>query len=178
MNRRAKTWLIADHHFGHSNILKFTRSDGSPLRGHLWSTIDEHDADLIQRHNTKVHPEDKVYVLGDVAMNRRGLEKARLLNGRKILISGNHDVIKNGGYDQIFDSIHGAYTIGKYIMTHIPIHPASMSRWVGNIHGHSHSGRVYTESGEIDTRYISVSAEIVGFEPVDFNNIESMKFKT
>lgn len=173
-----KTWLIADHHFGHSNILRFTRNDGSPLRGHLWNTIDEHDADLILRHNNKVHPEDKVYVLGDVAMNRRGLEKARLLNGRKILISGNHDVIKNGGYDQIFDSIHGACTIGKYIMTHIPIHPASLSRWVGNIHGHLHDGRVLLDSGEPDPRYISVSAEIVGFEPITFGEIESRASKS
>ena len=171
-------WLIADHHFSHSNILKFTRRDGSPLRGHLWNSIDDHDSDLIQKHNAKVRPDDRVYILGDVAMNRTGLEKARLLNGRKILISGNHDVIKNGGYDQIFESIHGAYSIGKYIMTHIPIHPGSLHRWKGNIHGHLHDGRVLLESGEVDHRYISVSAEIVGFEPITFGEIESRATKS
>ena len=40
-----------------------------------------------------VRPTDKVYHLGDVAINRNGLKALERLNGKKVLIKGNHERI-------------------------------------------------------------------------------------
>lgn len=79
-------WLSADWHFGHRNVLHL--GDGRPF-----ATIEEHDEVLISRHNTLVSPDDTVWVLGDVAMGdiTESLAKCARMNGRKILVCGNHD---------------------------------------------------------------------------------------
>ena len=53
-----KKFYISDLHFGHTNCLAF---DNRPF-----STIAEHDAELIRRWNSVVRPGDIVYILGDM----------------------------------------------------------------------------------------------------------------
>ena len=50
-------FLYSDYHFGHANILKFTKRP--------YKTIDEMNEDIIRRHNKVVKPHDIVYDLGD-----------------------------------------------------------------------------------------------------------------
>lgn len=80
------TWYTSDWHFSHRNILHF----GS---GRPFDTIEEHDAELVRRHNVVVAPSDTVVVLGDVAMGciEESLALCAQMNGHKILICGNHD---------------------------------------------------------------------------------------
>lgn len=82
----SKVWFSADWHFCHKSIL--TLGVGRPF-----ATIEEHDEALIERHNALVAPEDTVWVLGDVAMGAIGesLACCKRMNGRKILLLGNHD---------------------------------------------------------------------------------------
>lgn len=79
-------WLTADWHFGHRNIL--TLGAGRPF-----TTIEEHDETLVERHNALVAPDDEVWVLGDVAMGNiaESLARCARMNGRKVLVCGNHD---------------------------------------------------------------------------------------
>ena len=166
-----KTFLIGDTHFGHSNILTFKKQDGSPLR--VFDNIYEHDEYLIYKWNLVVKPEDKVYHLGDVGFRNFTTLNQILsrLNGSKILIKGNHDNMKLSQYAQHFKDIRGSHTLDKFILTHIPIHPDSLSRWVGNIHGHMHSNSLP------DSRYINVSVEQLNdYTPIDFEEIKR-KFK-
>lgn len=166
-----KTFLIGDTHFGHSNILTFKKQDGSPLR--VFDNIYEHDEYLIYKWNLVVKPEDKVYHLGDVGFKNFTVLNQILsrLNGSKILIKGNHDNMKLSQYAQHFKDIRGSHTLDKFILTHIPIHPDSLSRWVGNIHGHMHSNSLP------DSRYINVSVEQLNdYTPIDFEEIKR-KFK-
>lgn len=169
--KKGRTWVIADPHFGHAGVCKFTRADGeTPLRP--WDDPDEMTEALINNWNELVHPEDRIYLLGDVAMNRRGLDRAlpRLM-GRKVLVKGNHDTDKLSYYRQHFDDVR-AYVVGKgYIMSHIPIHPASLSRWNVNIHGHLHSNVVTDENGHNDPRYVCVSVEHTDYKPVDLHQL-------
>lgn len=82
-------YFTADLHIGHQNILKYNP-------GHLeWgiSTLEEHDAYLIDLWRSTVQKIDDVYILGDLTFYksedaRHLLEK---LPGRKHLIEGNHD---------------------------------------------------------------------------------------
>lgn len=77
------TYYTSDMHYGHERIIE--------LCNRPFADLDEmHDA-MIYNWNTLVRPTDVVVVLGDVAIGRRGLEQVRRLNGRKILVPGNHD---------------------------------------------------------------------------------------
>lgn len=167
-----RTWLYADPHFYHEGVCRFTRHDGTKLRP--WDNADEMSEWMIKEYNWLVSPEDRVYILGDVAMNRRALDRSLpRLNGRKVLVKGNHDIDKLSYYSQYFDDIR-AYVVKKgFIMSHIPIHPGSMGRWAINIHGHLHYNQVGNDlyddpknAGEPDPRYVCVSVEHTEYKPI------------
>ncbi len=161
----SRTWVCADHHFQHRNIVKFTRKDGTKLRP--FDTIEEHDETIIARHNSVVHPDDRVYCLGDFG-NPRIAER---LLGRLVLVKGNHDTEKPSKYSA-FDDIRACVVKEGLIMSHIPIHPGSMERWQINIHGHLHDQYVAkAETWEPDERYVCVSLEHTDYRPVDLDGI-------
>ena len=160
------TFLIADTHFGHANILTFKRLDGTPLRE--FENIWEHDETLIKNWNSVVNPNDRVYHLGDVGFKNwtRLSEVLVRLNGRKVLIKGNHDNFKLSQYAQHFDDVRATHQLDKFILSHIPIHPESLSRWKGNIHGHTHANSL------TDTRYYNVSVEQIAYTPIPFEEVK------
>jgi calcineurin-like phosphoesterase family protein len=170
----ARTWVCADHHFGHANILTFTDDKGVKLRGSVFKDTDEHDQQLIERHNAVVNDEDRVYMLGDVVINRRHLWKLGQLKGRKVLVKGNHDIAKLKEYLPYFDDIR-AYVVQltqekhKVILSHIPIHSDCLGRFGTNIHGHLHQNKID------DPRYICVSLEHTGYAPIEVH--EALKLK-
>lgn len=167
------TWVVADPHFGHTGVCKFLREDGSKLRP--WDNPDDMDKALINNWNSVVEEKDRVYLLGDVVINRRCLPILHHLKGRKVLVKGNHDIFKLDDYIPYFDDIR-AYVVGKfhsgsmYIMSHIPIHEDSLGRFNLNIHGHLHSG-VVKKDGRPDPRYCCVSMENIDFTPKNLNDI-------
>jgi calcineurin-like phosphoesterase family protein len=122
-----------------------------------FETIEEHDEILVQRWNSVVRPQDKVYHLGDVVMNRSSLPIVSRLNGRKILIKGNHDKFTAKEYvDAGFEDIQGAVVFKSgFMLTHIPVHTCELERWRMNIHGHHHNNFRLKD----DLRYICVSME-------------------
>jgi calcineurin-like phosphoesterase family protein len=166
---RAKTWVVADTHFGHQLM--------TTLRP--WDTIEEHDEALIDNWNGVVGETDRVYVLGDVAMNRRHLPTIGRCNGKKVLVKGNHDIFKLKDYLPFFDDIR-AYVVKPkigVILSHIPIHPQSLERWKLNVHGHLHEHHVQHDlriddtgrgvlRGGYDTRYKRVSLEQINYTPI------------
>lgn len=162
-------FLISDQHFGHKNILNFKRRDGiTPLR--VFSSVEEMDETMVERHNSVVRPNDKVYMLGDLAMNKKCLPIIARLNGEKILIKGNHDQEKLSGYAKYFKDVRGSHQLAGYLLTHIPIHPDSLSRWKASIHGHLHSDLVQL-NGKPDPRYINVSVEQINYTPISLEEI-------
>jgi len=161
-----QTFLIADLHLGHAGVCKFLRKDGSKLRP--WDSADDMDQEIIQRWNATVGPTDKVYILGDVAIARKNLVKCAELNGDKVLIKGNHDIFRLNDYTPYFRDIRGYHVMAGMILSHIPVHPDSKSRFKANIHGHLHDSRVML-GGEIDPWYYCVSAEHTDYTPVSFD---------
>lgn len=159
-----RTFVISDTHFGHGNICKFTRQDGSYLRP--WRDVDEMDKELIRRWNSVVSPGDTVYHLGDVVINRKALSILHHLNGRKILYKGNHDIFKLSDYTPYFEDIRSYRVIKtpsgkKCILSHIPIRFDEDDRFSLNIHGHLHHNVIP------DDRYINVSVECIDYTPVE-----------
>lgn len=171
-----KTFLTSDTHFGHRNMANFLRDDGTKLRPYLDS--DEMDEALIHNWNRVVSPQDKVYHLGDVAIPRSGLKCLARLNGRKILIKGNHDIFKLSDYAQYFYDIRGSHYLDKYILTHIPIHESQLIRYKGNIHGHTHYRKVLQANGNPDPRYYCVCVEHTNYAPIEWNIVRNYMAST
>jgi calcineurin-like phosphoesterase family protein len=175
-------FLVSDTHFGHSGVCKFTRDDGvTKLRP--WTDPDEMDEEMVKRWNETVKPTDKVYHLGDVVINRKALGIMRRLNGDKVLIRGNHDIFRDTEYREHFRELRAYHVMNGMILSHIPIHTASLGRFGVNIHGHLHSNRVKKARGidvktgatlysdENDVRYHCVCVEQTDFTPILFEDV-------
>ena len=122
-------FLVADTHFGHTGVCQFTRNDGvTKLRP--WTDPNEMDEDMIKLWNDRVRPKDKVYHLGDVVINRRALKTLARLNGDKVLIKGNHDIFRMHEYAEHFRDIRGYHVMNGMILSHIPVHEASLGIWL------------------------------------------------
>jgi calcineurin-like phosphoesterase family protein len=168
-----ETFWIADTHFGHEGpYTKFKRPDGSPLRP--FSCAEEGDEAMIDRWNAVVGPTDRVYLLGDVAMSRRHVKTLSRLKGKIRLVKGNHDVFKYQDFAPYVDRIDGCVVRDGLIATHVPIHPSSMARFAGNLHGHLHANRVMKAVEGIDVldeRYLCVSVEHTDYRPISTEEV-------
>ena len=186
MTKFVNRFVISDHHLGHTNSWeKFKREDGSPLRP--FTSTEEMNETMIERHNAKVKEQDTVYFLGDVVINKKYLELVKRMNGRKILIRGNHDIFKDEDYRAVgFEQMHGVRVfVDKFILSHIPLHPDCVSeRFRVNVHGHLHANQVMrTRTNmvhgymtglvtEPDPQYLCVCVEQTDFTPLHFDEVE------
>lgn len=164
-------FVISDTHFCHETMYSkpFLRQDGTPLRP--FSCAEEADEVMIERWNAVVTPGARVYHQGDVAIPRRGLRVLERLNGRKVLIKGNHDLYSPRDYGRYFDDVRAYWKIDNFILSHVPIHPNSIRRFDGNIHGHLHYESTLREDGSIDPRYLCVCVEHTNYAPITWDEV-------
>ena len=169
-------FLVSDTHFGHAGVCRFLREDGTKLRP--WDNPEEMDEHMVKVWNETVRPNDKVYHLGDVVINRKALKTLSRLNGDKVLIRGNHDIFRDDEYRQYFRELRAYHVMNGMILSHIPVHEESLGRFGTNIHGHLHANRVMRSlatSGRddvIDTRYHCVCVEQTpDFAPILFEDV-------
>jgi calcineurin-like phosphoesterase family protein len=169
-------FLVSDTHFGHAGVCRFMRNDGvTKLRP--WDNPEEMDEEMVKRWNETVRPNDKVYHLGDVVINKKSLNTMHRLNGDKVLIRGNHDIFKLEDYTRHFRDVRGYHVMNGMILSHIPVHEESLGRFGVNIHGHLHANRVkmkdpfgYREP-IVDSRYHCVCVEQTDFRPILFEDV-------
>lgn len=139
---------------------------------------------MISSWNSVVRPNDTVYHLGDVVINKKALPLVGRCNGRKILIKGNHDIFDIKDYLTYFEDVR-AYKVfpkEKFICSHIPIHPSEFGRMGVNVHGHTHTNKVLKEI-EVDTgigalpdfvpddRYFCVCVEPLNYTPIELTEL-------
>lgn len=158
-----KIFLIADTHFDHRNIITYCNRP--------WTNTEDMNRDMVARWNAAVEPTDKVYHLGDVALGKNGLAVARQLNGRKILIKGNHDYRDLKEYTTIFADIRAAHELGKLLLTHFPVDYGQHERYERNIHGHLHEKIITFPDGSPNPWYFSVSVERINYTPILFEDM-------
>ena len=164
-------FFTADLHFGHNNVINFKNTDGTKARD--FATVQDMEDAMVQMHNEIVKPTDKVYMLGDIAFNQRGLDKVKQMNGIKILVKGNHDQLKLHKYVEVFNDVRGCHVTNGLVFTHIPIHVDQLCRFGCNIHGHLHMNRVMSmiDPTVIDPRFLCVSVEQTNLKPIDFEDM-------
>ena len=162
-------YFTADLHFGHTGIIH--------MRSRPFAGRDEMNEALVQYYNAVVHKNDTCCILGDVAHKQDRVTTARLvkrLNGRKILIRGNHD----GGIDEsLFDHVRDFETISASgivcALMHYPLLSwPKMCRGSLMLHGHIHSGPEYNEQNRTSgiLRY-DVGVDANNYCPVSLEQI-------
>ena len=104
------------------------------------------------------------------------------MNGRKVLIKGNHDTLELKEYLPYFDDIRGVHQFDGMVITHIPVHEQSLGRWGFNVHGHLHANRIliadnYTKGNilHINSCYFNVSVEQINYTPISLEEIKKHK---
>ena len=125
-----KFFLSSDWHFNHSNIATYCDRPAN------FTEL------IIKRHNERVRPEDTVICLGDVAIGKKEhiAPQLKLMNGRKILIRGNHDKHSSLSWwaDNGFQFACDAMVFRGCWLTHYPatVLPRGCDL---NLHGHLHN---------------------------------------
>ena len=150
-----RIFLISDTHFDHDNIVKYEN------RPENFNEI------IIENWNKLINKDDLIMHLGDFCLSgtNRWEYYIKNLNGRKILIRGNHDSksflrLLGLGFDFVCDGfIWGIY--GKIILfTHEPV--LELPSWIDlNIHGHQHSKGEY-----IDDKHKLFAIENTNYCPI------------
>lgn len=159
----SNTFFISDTHFGHDRACSFMRADGVTKMRPFESAL-EADGHMVSNWNALVRHRDTVYHLGDVEFNG-DLEIIKRLNGRKVLVRGNHDQRETAVYLKYFADVLSLKKFSGFVATHIPIHPCSVERYKANVHGHLHD-RVVD-----DPRYLCVSVEQIGYRPISIEEV-------
>ena len=159
----SKTFVTADQHFGHSNIIKHCNRPFASAR--------DMDSALIKNWNSVVGKEDLVYVVGDFCWCKGSdylnVDKmVSQLNGRKILILGNHDNLKSFAYVAAgFESAHTSFEIGtNLVMVHDPASAVMFADRKFILHGHIHG---LWDRNEVKGRLlVNVGVDVHGFKPI------------
>ena len=130
-------FFSGDEHINHENIIRHCNRP--------WKDVDEHDTALIDLWNSVVCKKDTVYVLGDLMMVPKQQDdtprmtiyrrfRARL-NGKIILIRGNHDAGSKEYYEcftEVCDYKEVKINGVKIICSHYPF-----ASWNGSYHGYN-----------------------------------------
>lgn len=149
---KSTAWVTSDCHFFHSNILKFNP------RTRPYDSVDEMNEKLILDWNSKVAPfTDVVYILGDFCFGSvdKAVSILKRLNGRKILIQGNHDekLVQDKRFRDEFEEIHLRlnlrYNDKFVVMHHFPIAEWERShRGSYHLYGHLHGSKQHVQHME------------------------------
>ncbi len=183
------TWFTSDLHFGHINIISYANRP--------FDDVEQMDAALRDRWNACVADDDEVWVLGDVAMGRisHTLPLVGGLNGRKLLVAGNHDRCWAGngwraahwthryleaGFAEVHQgSVHLEVGGHPVLACHFPYRgdsqdadrfvedrPVDEGLWL--LHGHVHS-----QWRQLDTM-INVGVDVWGYRPVSAETLAEL----
>ena len=170
--------FISDLHLGHNKIIQY-EEHFRPFK-----TIEDHDKEIIARWNSKVKDCDTVWILGDMVINKKNLDKFHEMKGRKLLIMGNHDNFNQTVFDEkllnivdrTFGCVEKRFQENITVMTHIPVIREQVQyRFHFNLHGHLHSKYVTRNDSDHlpDLRYVNLSAEHWNLTPVSMKELDT-----
>lgn len=162
-------FTTSDIHFLHKSILKYC-----PV-SRPYGNIDEMDEAIVHNWNKTISPDDLTYILGDITFGsvNKTIDLLHRLNGKKILIEGNHDhdALEKHAFRECFESIHKYLEIkhhGELIcMFHYPIKFWN-KRHYGSLHLHGH---LHSNPSGIDGRIMDVGMDTNWCHPYLLNDI-------
>ena len=162
--------IISDPHFNHENIIRYSNR---PYQSTL-----EMDEAIIANWNRVVGEDDMVICLGDFCF---GVQEnisyyASRLNGRKVLIRGNHDrkasLYLEAGFSDVKSELYmPAEIIGSkqtILLTHKPRLGLPLDLF--NIHGHIHDCGLDPELFNLN-QHFNASVENINYTPIELQKI-------
>lgn len=161
----AGTFLIADLHLGHANIIRYCRRP--------FPDVATMDRVLIRNWNFRVRHSDRVFFLGDLAYGRGARpaeEYLADLTGRVRFIRGNHDPEIPGMTGSEVIESNGL----RWFLVHDPSGaPQNFPGWV--IHGHHHNNQTREYPFlDMEKRRVNVSSELIGYVPLSLDELVSL----
>jgi calcineurin-like phosphoesterase family protein len=154
---RGRFYALSDTHFGHAEIIQYCNRP--------YKDAEEMDRMLMANWNSMVKPWDTVYFLGD--MCRKGELEGWLkrLNGRIVLIRGNHDPDWMGSH-----RIRLEYRGVRLVLVHNPNHAEQQpNEWI--LHGHHHNNDQRYPFFNPERRTFNLSVEQCEYKPVPLDYI-------
>lgn len=172
-------YLISDHHFGHTNIIKYCdRPFSKDNQGMVKNAEFMYNA-----HQETVTENDIVIFLGDVALFRSHTKEdlkrmLKALKGKKFLVLGNHDTMSLNFYKECgFVDVQPYYIIGDVMLCHYPLlantdHPELRKIMLDNkiktlYHGHIHNKDLDPQDG---IERFNFSVEKINYTPKCVDN--------
>ncbi len=158
-----KTWLTADWHLG---------EDRFEIMQRPFDTAEAHFERIMWEHNWRVGGTDLVYVVGDACYQKapQFLEKVNRLNGRKILLRGNHDRVFTD--EQLAPYFEKIIPEGESLQLEVQGIPCSLNHYPSladpdrfNLVGHIHG------AWKFQLNALNVGVDVHHFRPVNLDQI-------
>lgn len=168
MQTKEKLWFTSDWHLGETRLAQLFRP---------FKNTDENTKEIVSRHNSKVAIDDLVYVLGDTLYRDADpnifLPIIGLMNGRKILLRGNHD--RSFSDDLLLNYFEEIIPEGKSVKIKIEDiecnlnhYPSKGSKSEFNLVGHIHS------AFKIQLNMLNVGVDANHFYPIESTTVKSI----
>ena len=162
-------WVTADTHFNHAKIMQYMERP--------FADVDAMNNEIVRRWNSVVGEKQTVYHLGDFGFGKWSdkrdmqpmLDLRARLNGKIVLIMGNHDdfTYKLDCWEDVFDYKYIKWNHQKYFLCHY-----AMRTWRGShrgtfqLHGHSHGNM--PDQG---LRQMDVGVDLHNFTPLHLDAV-------
>lgn len=162
-----KVYGIADTHFSHENIIRYCNRP--------FSSVEEMNRIMLKNWNNTVGKNDLVIHLGDLYLGKKAEAREFLtkLNGRKILIMGNHDHWSEAFYRECGFETVSRFPIlynGFFLMSHAPLQLSETTPYF-NYYGHVHNDTKYVDNAT--SRCLSV--ERINYTPILLFDTDAQK---
>lgn len=169
------TFFTADLHFDHAAIIKYCKRP--------FDSVEEMNEAIITRNNSIVKPDDILWILGDLGFCKtpdRLVELVSRMNGRKMVVLGNHDreryfPIQNRdkmGIVELYwrmtertDKEFGGF---HPTLSHFPMISWNRSSHGSfNLHGHTHGTLLFNPNA----RQLDVGVDCHNFTPISWKQV-------
>lgn len=171
----SKTFFTSDTHFGHVNILSYCNRP--------YVDLNDMNTKMVQQWNAVVDPGDTVYHLGDFSMGQKqNVFIRKQLNGRVVLVKGNHDrsdtVMLEAGFDEVHKSLLIELEGLRLYLAHIPMHldpgtryyPSELKTTPPEQYDYFLCGHVHQEWRRIG-KTINVGVDVSGYVPLTLQQL-------
>lgn len=153
-----KVFIISDTHFGHSRIIQYCNRP--------FASVEEMDETMIKNWNETVTNNDVVLHLGDFGLGKKEYIASivKRLNGKKILVMGNHDTWSEQTYRDMGFNMVSRFPIlynDWYLCSHAPLQMFQNVPYK-NCFGHVHNDPVYQNTPNAECYCV----ERTGYRPV------------
>ena len=162
-------FFTSDTHFGHK-LMTTMRPFGS---------VEEMDESLIENWNRDVSKDAVVFHLGDFIFSvktERIKSLIKRLNGKIILVKGNHDSKLRKNHLECFHEVYDYLELNinkdniHITLCHYPFAHWNRSHYgAWNLHGHCHGNNLISRENQLD-----VGVDCHNFRPISFEEVKNL----